>query len=886
MGCPVKLRLVLLAAAALLCGPACLPRAHAADSERRPRQPGRARPQLYEDEAASGGLHRAGDVWMHVDNTNFSPGNYWYNLGLNQDPGAEWPGPSGTEYLAYSSLWVGGQDAEQGRRVDQGDEIRGELADFARTRRAYDGTPGGARGVDDDGDRKRDEDFLNGKDDDADGRVDEDFAAISPEMFASEMLDYTPEAIGDGTNSDRHTPLGLRCRRSSFGWTTPGGRDFVGIHYEITNVTRQIEGGAGRTLDSVYAGMYWRPLAGPRYGDTQGNDDRVGFSRLANSGTGPAFNQEPGSHRSRDPLNLNIFWCADDNGDGGQSPGAGALLLLEATHFPRLGIKPGFTADDMVRDNLGNAPRTSIPHTYRVFNAQLPYEEGGRPVNDAQRYNALSDTSRRTDIFPDQPGSYRTLFSVGPYVALPPDSSIELDMAFCVGRADSRASTPFPTSDGQLPVVRAKFGDGVPRDLESPNAPSLVASCAEAWQAWWGTWKSNPGYDALTRFVYPHSATLSCYPADCDDNFNFDNALGDRGRESCVMAPALPSGSSEMSYYDTDDFCSTERSVLSPRPLSPTRCTWFNLDGIAASGACPLGCEQNFSCRLYRPAVDHLTWIGSVPPVPPRTLTLPGDRQVEIRWDDIAERVPSGGRSRPDFRGYRLYRAAGWKRDLETGVVGPSNDLWELIGRWTPGGELGGPIADLRDISVSDTTYDRNAPCRGDTCHVHPVGYYHFVDRQVVNGFRYFYAVTAYDEVPNPFPGKELLPTLPQLTPRAASDTESVVGRTDCVGDSRHIKVVPNPYRFRSAWDLRPSSGDPTGTHVNFNHLPCGRWTLRIFTVAGDLVQSFRESDARGSGTLEWNLESRNGQDVKAGVYVYSIESDRGSAVGRFTVIR
>ena len=31
-----------------------------------------------------------------------------------------------------------------------------------------------------------------------------------------------------------------------------------------------------------------------------------------------------------------------------------------------------------------------------------------------------------------------------------------------------------------------------------------------------------------------------------------------------------------------------------------------------------------------------------------------------------------------------------------------------------------------------------------------------------------------------------------------------------------------------SAWDLTPNASDPTGTHIDFYHMPPGRWTLWV----------------------------------------------------------
>jgi hypothetical protein len=78
--------------------------------------------------------------------------------------------------------------------------------------------------------------------------------------------------------------------------------------------------------------------------------------------------------------------------------------------------------------------------------------------------------------------------------------------------------------------------------------------------------------------------------------------------------------------------------------------------------------------------------------------------------------------------------------------------------------------------------------------------------------------------------------------------------------------------------------------------MPAGQWTLRIFTISGDLVQTIRSDDLQtngkpqkeneSDGQASWNLISRNGQDVVSGIYMFSVESDSGSSRGKFVIIR
>lgn len=93
------------------------------------------------------------------------------------------------------------------------------------------------------------------------------------------------------------------------------------------------------------------------------------------------------------------------------------------------------------------------------------------------------------------------------------------------------------------------------------------------------------------------------------------------------------------------------------------------------------------------------------------------------------------------------------------------------------------------------------------------------------------------------------------------------------------VIVVPNPYRASERWD------EPGGGRIQFQNLPAVV-TVRIFTVAGDLVRELTKNDAL-SGNLDWNLKNGAGNDVSSGIYVYQVESGEGfEAKGNFVVIR
>ena len=199
----------------------------------------------------------------------------------------------------------------------------------------------------------------------------------------------------------------------------------------------------------------------------------------------------------------------------------------------------------------------------------------------------------------------------------------------------------------------------------------------------------------------------------------------------------------------------------------------------------------------------------------------------------------------------------------------------------------------------------------------YPVGRYHYTDRDVKNGFVYFYSVTAFDSTGSGDGKVELGGR------RSAVEAEGVVPQTsvDTVSSGAKVWVVPNPYRGvktikdrPSSWDLTPNASDPTGTHVDFLGLPRGEWSIKIFTVSGDIVQTIKSTDSvnesiRGTvtdpvtgtvrpgynrqadnsndGQARWNLISRNGQDVVSGIYLFTVEV--GGSVkhrGKFVIIR
>jgi hypothetical protein len=287
--------------------------------------------------------------------------------------------------------------------------------------------------------------------------------------------------------------------------------------------------------------------------------------------------------------------------------------------------------------------------------------------------------------------------------------------------------------------------------------------------------------------------------------------------------------------------------------------------------------------KQYSPTVlEQLRhWSGTSAPPPPAQRLIPGDHRVTIEWDNFSEEVRDVLTGKDDFAGYQIWKAAGWRREAAT----PRDELWFVIA----------------DISKEELA-------RFDTG-IGGVGKYRLVDTEVKNGFPYFYAVTAYDTgdpasgIP-PIYGKFSQAAhlvYPKWGPVNSLEDDLVVPNESAPGmvsssgpfmTLDNVHVAPNPYKERADWDLEQGGGDATGRRIYFLNLP-ERATIRIFSLTGDLLQTIEhhwegtndDPDNPNAGTF-WNLVTRNNQEVTSGIYIYEIDSDVGSKIGKFAIIK
>ncbi len=116
--------------------------------------------------------------------------------------------------------------------------------------------------------------------------------------------------------------------------------------------------------------------------------------------------------------------------------------------------------------------------------------------------------------------------------------------------------------------------------------------------------------------------------------------------------------------------------------------------------------------------------------------------------------------------------------------------------------------------------------------------------------------------------------TAPQYSAKKARD------------DLGAVTVVPNPYAGAASWEPATTSVGRGDRRIFFTHLP-RQCSIRIYTIAGRLVQVLEHSSTLDDGEEPWNLVSRDGMDIAYGIYVYHVEAPGlGATVGRFAILK
>jgi hypothetical protein len=280
-------------------------------------------------------------------------------------------------------------------------------------------------------------------------------------------------------------------------------------------------------------------------------------------------------------------------------------------------------------------------------------------------------------------------------------------------------------------------------------------------------------------------------------------------------------------------------------------------------------------------------YVLPTPPSPPRLRAVVEDQRVTLFWDRNAEFSRDLISGEQDFEGYRIYRS-------QLGADLPGRDLLSsmiLVAEFDSSNGLN------YDTGFRAVRLDKPVFFSGDTTAYR----YKFVNENLLNGWQYAYAVTAFDrgDPSENLPSLESsrLSTVRRVVPGTMTTDPALAGQT-----GRKVSVYPNPYRAHAAWDGRLERE----RKMYFYNLPV-RCEIRIYTLAGDLVdtilhdsQSYTGLDTRwfsvyagenvqfSGGEHAWDLVTTDDQAIATGLYLYTVENLENGEIqkGKFAVIK
>ncbi len=252
----------------------------------------------------------------------------------------------------------------------------------------------------------------------------------------------------------------------------------------------------------------------------------------------------------------------------------------------------------------------------------------------------------------------------------------------------------------------------------------------------------------------------------------------------------------------------------------------------------------------------------------------------EETWDDASQAVqlyPSdhwrrrnppeghtkGGRI---FEGYRLYRSEDPAGTAKSFVM---LGQWDMI-------DGGGPRFEY-DTGIETT----------------------FIDENLKTGKTYWYSVTSFG-IPDvhvmdyvDWDGSIKVETLATKSMESSvlASRKRIKMPFSVSNELNKVLVVPNPYRVDEEYTFEMGGYEGLAKVWNENkrllkfiHLP-PKCTIRIFTLSGDIITTLYHEDAV-RGELDWNLLSESNRTIASGVYVFTVESEYGTQMGKFVVIR
>ena len=217
------------------------------------------------------------------------------------------------------------------------------------------------------------------------------------------------------------------------------------------------------------------------------------------------------------------------------------------------------------------------------------------------------------------------------------------------------------------------------------------------------------------------------------------------------------------------------------------------------------------------------------------------DVAIVLSWNNSAESIPDPDDGQFDLAGYIVYRSE-----------------YLPIGPWTA----------IDTILVGDAAYFNGSE-------------YIYKDESVSIGNGYYYAITSYDNGRTSWTGVQTVNNVPPMESSIFANRldEPFIATLPPKQNLDEILVVPNPFVIGEGFS-RPGEQD----RIQFVNIP-NPCTIRIYTVRGDLVRTLEVGSGDGA-IVSWDQVTDYGQFVESGVYIYHVEFNGNTKIGKFAIVR
>ncbi len=681
---------------------------------------------------------------------------------------------------------------------------------------------------------------------------------------------------GDGcTDLSRHKPLNIKATQRSMAWSYDYADDFILFDYEIENIGSDI-------LDDVYMGIWLDGCV--FHHDNQAIqywiDDIAGFYRTHPAPEGCGFVDT-----------INIAYHSDNDGDpvGGQwnfqSPLSAVGVRVVRT--PSDSLKYSYNwwimnYDDPTRD-FGPRQKGTLEDPFRDFGARL-----GTPVGDANKYYMLghdefdydlltvaidhSDSGRGWLPPPEYAEDYasgfdvRYLLSFGPF-DINPGEKLPISFAWVGGEDFHVDPSDFTT-----------FNPYRPDDFYQKLDFSSLATNSR-----WATWiYDNPGVDT------DGDGDSGEYRVCCHDTL-----LTDTG---------IVYGVCDTTWYKGDgipDFCGASpppAPIMWVEPQNGSLKIRFNGANSESTRDRFSGVSDFEGYRVYISRDDRLSSFSVI---------------ASYDVEDFNKYVLDQARN-----GYRLVDLPFTQSELQQ-LYGPPIDVEDFDPlSYTQSYPYIHP--DFSDSVFYFVPQDFNQSVFGETTPINKVypdqpyptslipedaqpeeltdeGYLKYFEYEIevedlLATVPYYVNVTAFD-----FGSPEIgLAALESSVLNGACVAYPLTPFDKVEEQGLKVYVYPNPYRADGHYDLdgyenrHGIESSDRMRRIHFANLPrvC---TIFIYSIDGDLVREIEHSYPEGGPEAmheTWDLVTRNTQAAVSGLYYWVIESEQGTQMGKFVIIR